>query len=206
MTRHRHVKVYRALTALYPRSFRRDYREDLAILFSHQITDEPAGRVWLRTVRDFAVTVPARHLEARMHRPPTAALVIICSVMTAASLAIALVIGTGSPGATVALLTVAALCGSVGAWAWRAEQPVHNSGSFSAGWWKFLAGGVLLIASTFAGMAIPWPAAIDLGDNTYWLVVYSMMSGFILIGAGVLLGLAAMLRHHRSGPTVHGAT
>lgn len=201
MTRHRHVKVYRALTALYPRSFRHDYREDLAVLFSHQITEEPAVRVWLRTLRDFAVTVPARHLEARMHRPPTAPLVIICAVMTAASLAMALVIGTG-----ILFVLIAVVPGSVGVWAWRAEQPVDDPGSYSAEWWKFLAGGVLLITSTFAGMAIPWPAAIDLGDNAYWLVICSMMSGFVLVGAGVLLGLAAMLRHHRSGPTVHGAT
>ena len=65
----RQLTIYRALTALYPRSFRDDYREDLAVLFSHQISDEPSVGVWARTIRDLAVTVPTHHLEAHMHRP-----------------------------------------------------------------------------------------------------------------------------------------
>ncbi len=155
MSHDRHLTIYRTLSALYPQSFRDAYREDLAVLFSHQITDEPAVRVWLRTIRDLAVTVPATHLEARMNRPPNRVLVGICSILTAASVATALMIGTGAPGATIVFLTIAVVAGSVSAWAWHAYQPIHDVTSFSSSWWKFLSGGVILIAATFTAMTNP---------------------------------------------------
>ena len=62
------------------------------------------------------------------------------------------------------------------------------------------------MAATFAGMVIPWPDAIDLGDNAYWLIMISMMTGFVLGALGVLLGNAALARHHRHGPPAPGAS
>lgn len=174
--------------------------EDLVVLFSHQISDESPVAVWARTVRDLAVTVPAHHLEATMHRPPTPVLVGICSVVAATALTLALVLGTGSPAVSIVFLMVAVVSGAVGVWAWRAQRPIRDVGSFDAVWWKFLVAGVSLVAATFAGMAIPWPNAMDLGDNAYWLVVISMMTGFMLGALGVLLGIAAVVRHHRHGP------
>lgn len=157
MSHDRHLTVYRTLSALYPRSFRDAYAEDLVVLFSHQIDDEPAARVWLRTIRDLAVTVPVTHLEARMNRPPTPVLVGIGSILTGASLTTALMIGTGAPGATVVLLAIAVVSASVAAWAWRADQPVHDLTSLPSSWWKLLTGGIVLIVGTFTAMAIPWP-------------------------------------------------
>ncbi len=206
MSHDRHLSIYRALTGLYPRSFRDDYREDLAVLFSHQITDESPIVVWARTIRDLAVTVPAHHLEAAMHRPPTPVLVAICSVVAASALALALVLGTGGPAVSIVFLTVAVVSGAVGVSAWRAQQPIHDVDSIAAVWWKFLVAGVSMVAATFAGMAIPWPSAMDLGDNAYWLVVISMMTGFMLVGLGVLLGIVALVRHHRHGPPTPSAT
>jgi len=205
MSHHRHQMIYRALTGLYPRAFRNDYREDLVVLFSHQISDEAPVGVWARTIRDLAITVPAHHLEAAMHRPPTPVLVGICSVTAASALALALVVGTGGPAVSIVFLMVAVVSAVVGVWAWRAQQPIHD-GSLGAIWWKFLVAGVSLVAATFAGMSIPWPQAVDLGDNAYWLVVISMMTGFMLGALGVLLGIAAVVRRHRHGPPVPSAT
>ena len=206
MSHHRQLTLYRALTGLYPRSFREDYREDLALLFAHQINDEPPLRVWARAIRDLAVTVPAHHLEARMHRPPAPVLVGMCSVVTATALALAMVLGTGRPAFSIVFLMVAVVSGALGVSAWRAQQPVHDTASFDASWWKFLVGGVSVAAATFAGMAIPWPDAIDLGDNAYWLIVISMMTGFMLAALGVLLGITTLVRHHRHGPPGPHAT
>lgn len=205
MSHDRHLTIYRSLSALYPRSFRDAYREDLAVLFSHQITDEPALRVWLRTIRDLAVTVPVTHLEARMNRPPTRVLVGIGSILTAASVATALMIGTGAPGATIVLLAIAVVSGSVSAWAWHADQTIHDTASPSSAWWKLLSGGLILIVATFTSMAIPWPDAADLGDNAYWLIVASIMTGLMLAAVGLLLGIATLIRNRRSGP-IHGTT
>jgi hypothetical protein len=198
----RQLTIYRSLTALYPRTFRDDYREDLTVLFSHQLTDEPPLRVWARTIRDLAVTVPTHHLEARMHRPPTPALVGICSVLAATATALAVVLGTGAPSLSIVFLAVALVSGAVGIWAWRAQQPVHDVASLDTLWWKLLVAGVSLVAATFAGMAIRWP--IDLGESSYWLVVISMMTGFMLGAVGLTLGMAALIRHRRHGQTAHG--
>lgn len=206
MRHDRQLTIYRALTGLYPRSFRDDYREDLTILFSHQIKDEPPFGVWTRTIRDLAVTVPTHHLEAHMHRPPTPVLVGICSVISATATALAVVLGTSAPSLSIVFLMVALASGAVGIWAWRAQQPVHDFGSLDTLWWKFLVAGVSMVAATFAGMAIPWPDAIDLGDNAYWLVVISMMTGIMLSALGLLLGMAALIRHHHHGQPASGAT
>lgn len=206
MSQDRQLRIYRALTGLYPRSFRDDYREDMAILFSHQVNEESPTRVWARTIRDLAVTVPAHHLEATMHRPPTLVLVGICSVVAVSALALALLLGTGGIPVTIVFVMVAVVAGAIGVSAWRAQQPIHDADSFDAVWWKFLIAGVTLVAATVAGMSIPWPSAVDLGDNAYWLVVISMMTGFVLGALGVFLGIAALVRHHRHRPPRTSAT
>jgi hypothetical protein len=61
-----HVAAYRRLVRLYPAPFRAEYGDDMADLFAAQIADEPAARVWARTVKDLAATVPRLHMEASM--------------------------------------------------------------------------------------------------------------------------------------------
>lgn len=206
MTNDRQLTIYRTLTALYPRSFRDDYREDLAVLFSHQINDGPPLGVWARTIRDLAVTVPAHHLEAHMHRPSTPVLVGICSVTTATATALAVALGTGTPSLSIVFLMVALGAGAVGIWTWKAQQPVHDVASPDTLWWKFLIAGASMVAATFAGMAIPWPNAVDLGDNAYWLIVISMMTGIMLGAFGLLLGVAVLIRRHHHGQPTPGTT
>ena len=48
-------------------------------------------------------------------------------------------------------------------------------------------------------MAIPWPDAMDLGDNAYWLVVFSVMAGLALGAIGLLLGIGALI-HRKAMP------
>src|SRR4051794_6080102 len=60
-----HLRTYRALLVLYPRSFRREYRESMLQLFGDCVRDRGA-RAWLRTVPDLVRTVPALRLEAVM--------------------------------------------------------------------------------------------------------------------------------------------
>jgi hypothetical protein len=58
-----HLRIYRALLVLYPRAFRRDYREPMVQLFGDSLRDR-GGRAWLRTVPDLVRTVPSLRLEA----------------------------------------------------------------------------------------------------------------------------------------------
>ena len=61
--------MYRHLSALYPKSFRVEYGDDLVTTFTEQLRDEGAARVWLSAIRDLVVSIPTQHLEARMKRP-----------------------------------------------------------------------------------------------------------------------------------------
>jgi hypothetical protein len=81
-----HVALYRHLIALYPHSFRDSYAADLVDLFAEQLRDLPPLRVWLRTVRDLAVTVPTQHLAAHMNRP-SPRIVMILSALVAGTAA-----------------------------------------------------------------------------------------------------------------------
>ena len=60
-----HLAAYKRLVRLYPASFRTEYGDDMADLFAAQIADEPSARVWARTVKDLAATVPRRSCQPR---------------------------------------------------------------------------------------------------------------------------------------------
>jgi len=90
-----HLAVYRRMTRLYPASFRQDYGEDLGALFAKQIEDESAGRVWARTIRDLAVSVPFQRLETHMNRPSSHLLTGMFGVLAATATLLALTLGTG---------------------------------------------------------------------------------------------------------------
>lgn len=191
-----HIAAYRRLTALYPRRFRDEFRTDLITLFSHQLEDEGPGRVWLRTVRDIAVTVPTQHLEVHVLRPSNNIVTAVSGVVAVAAAFLAIAMGTA---ASPVLLLVALAFGATAIWSWKANQPLRVGNTVDSAWWKFLIGGVALVIVTFSAMAIPWPAAMDLGDNAYWLVVFSMMTSLALGAIGVLLGIGTLI-HRRSTP------
>ena len=191
-----HVAAYRRLTALYPRRFRDEFRTDLITLFSHQLEDEGPGRVWLRTVRDIAVTVPTQHLEVHVRRPSNNIVTAAAGVVAVAATFLAFALGTGT---SPALLLVVLASGATAMWSWKDNQPLRVGNTVDSAWWKFLIGGAGLVIVTFSAMAIPWPDAIDLGDNAYWLIVFSMMTSLALGTIGLLLGIGALI-HRRSTP------
>jgi hypothetical protein len=195
-----HIAAYRRLTALYPRRFRDEYRTDLVALFSHQLEDDGPGRVWLRTARDIAVTIPVQHLEAQVHRPSHNIVTAASSVVAIAAALLAITLGTAT---SLVLLLVALGSGAIATWSWKANRPLRVAGDVDSAWWKFLIGGVALVILTFSGMAVPWPDAIDLGDNAYWLIVISVMTGLALGTIGLLLGIGAVIhRKHTPRPAI----
>lgn len=64
-------------------------------------------------------------------------------------------------------------------------------------WWRFLLAGSSLAAVTVMAVKIPWPAAIDLGDLSYWLVVMSAMTSITLVGIGIALAIGNQIRRQR---------
>jgi hypothetical protein len=195
-----HVAAYRRLTALYPRRFRDEYRTDLVALFSQQLEDDGPGRVWLRTARDIAVTIPVQHLEAHVHRPSPNVVTAVSGVVSIAAALMAVIMGTAM---SLVLLLVAVASGATAIWSWKATRPLRATNDVDSAWWKFLAGGAALVIATFSGMAVPWPDAMDLGDNAYWLIVFSVMTGLALGAIGLVLGIGALI-HRKYTPRPAG--
>lgn len=191
-----HIAAYRRLTALYPRGFRDEYRTDLVALFGQQVEDDGPGRAWLRTARDVAVSVPVQHLEAHMHRPSHNIVTAGSSVVAIAAALLAFTMGTAT---SLVLLLGALASGAIAIWSWKANRPLRVANKTDSAWWKFLVGGVALVIATFSAMAVPWPDAIDLGDNTYWLIVTSVVTGVALGTIGLVLGIGALI-HRKYAP------
>ena len=190
-----HVAVYTRLTALYPRSFCDDYRDDLVALFAEQLRDEPRGRVWFRAVRDLAVTVPIQHLEAHMTRP-SPRIVTLAFGVVAGNMALLAVIAGTAPIVPI-FVVLALVAGAIAYWSWQSSRvlgPV-NGGRV---WSKLLMAGATLAALTFVAMAIPWPDAVDLGDNAYWVVLFAFLASLTLAATGLLLGLGTWLQRRRT--------
>src|SRR5437763_9646223 len=95
-----HVRIYRALLLLYPRSFRREYRESMLQLFGDCERDRGA-KVWLRAVPDLVITVPALRLEAVMTRGHTASKVVALALLVLGAVVVGL--GLGGPAVVAAL-------------------------------------------------------------------------------------------------------
>ena len=131
-----------------------------------------------------------------MLRPSNNIVTAVSGVVAVAAAFLAIAMGTAT---SLVLLLVALGSGATATWSWKANQPLRVGNTVDTAWWKFLIGGVALVIATFSGMAIPWPDAIDLGDNAYWLIVFSMMTGLALGAIGVLLGIGALI-HRRSTP------
>ena len=189
----RHVAIYGRLLAVYPKGFRKDYGPDLVALFVAQLNDEPPARVWLRTVRDLAVSVPTQHLEAHVTRPSGHAVPLLFALVATTAMIGAVVVGT-APALPV-LLVVAALAAAAAVWSLQAATTATGVRSL---WWRFLLAAPAVAVVTLAGMAIPWPDAIDLGDNAYWLVFFAFTVSLGLAAVGLVLGAEALVRRSRA--------
>jgi hypothetical protein len=101
-------RTYRALTLLYPKTFRAHYREDLVQHHGDLVRERGPAGAWLRSGFDLIITVPVYQLESIMSgRPATPALNLIVGVLGASGIAVFLL---GLPVGAV-LLAVAIIIG-----------------------------------------------------------------------------------------------
>lgn len=171
------MRVYRALLHLYPRSFRIEYGDDMVLLLRLQLRDENVVRVAARAAVDFAITIPARHLEAHMNHTATTALVITFGAV-AAALAI-----VGGPIGLVAALALFALAVVT----WRRNRPVVDS--TGGRWWKLLLAGASLLATVIVVTTITG----ELPDNGWLIAMASLLTSLGLMAAGIVLGIAGRI-------------
>ena len=102
-----HSGAYRALTFLYPRSFRQEYGDDLVRFFEELLTDRGAAHAWARTTADLAISIPRLRLEHAMTaNRREAALITLTTVLLASAGIMLLMLGLG-PVLPLALLAAA---------------------------------------------------------------------------------------------------
>lgn len=107
----RHVRVYRGLLRLYPRSFRAEYGAPMAQLFADRLRDD-GPRAWLSAVPDLARTVPLQRIEAVMSKLSGrwSVLAVVAFVLSA----MVVVTGVGPRSGVVGIAAFALAVGSLG--------------------------------------------------------------------------------------------
>ena len=191
---HRSVSAYRRAVRLYPRSFRQEYGDDLVAMFADQLRDEPAVRVWARTARDLAVSVPIQRVEVLMHKPSDNLVAAVAATVSVVSLVAAA--GATTPATLLTAAAAGMVSGLLALWFWQAARPVRApmEANATATWWRFLAAGG---ATLGAGVVV----AVVASDNFagwYWPWFISLVTGAVLGGIGLLLAVAHLVwgRHH----------
>lgn len=179
------VRVYRVLTALYPRSFRHQYASDLVQAFSDLARERGVASTWTRTCIDLAVTVPRYHLEVLMHRHASS------SAMTGLALTVGLAgVAAFAFGGIVALplLAIAAVL-VVSQRSALAESLVVPPNQRRA---RLRVAGVLAVV--FAASLASWMYHLDhydsIGDTT--LLLHNLVGVLALVGA-IGFALAGLL-------------
>jgi hypothetical protein len=169
----------------------------MVALFAEQLRDEPAGRVWARAVVDLAVTVPTRHLEAHMNRPPIRTMPFLFATVGVTGLAFAILAGSNLAMFAVGL-TIAVVAGALAAVAWLHIRVVTTPRPVSAHWWKFLAYG----AGALAAMIVATGAAYEFDDALWWPMVLVILSAVVTLAAGFALGIVHLIGNRwRRAPT-----
>jgi len=176
----RQVALYRRLTALYPQSFREEYRDDLTTTFALQLADDGALRCWLRTVLDLILTVPTQRMESQMKRTSSHLIPLVYTAIAAGGALLAIVGGTNRASFIIgACIAVAA--GAAAAVAWRRSQPIVGTIG-TDGWWKLVVAGPVIVASVIV--------AAGLGVEAWFVGMLAVFVAFVLTLTGVVLGIA----------------
>jgi hypothetical protein len=175
-------RIYRLALRCYPRSFREEYGSDMTALIEDQLRDEHPSRVWTRAVVDLLVTIPARHLEVHMNRPPSFVLPALFAGLSTAGVLIVVIGGAG--GATLATGSMLAVLSAVLAFmTWRDTRTVAVNGPADR-WWQFLAAGLPPLLT---------PAG-EISERVWGLMMVALAVSLALISTAVILGVARLAR------------
>lgn len=177
------ARAYRLLIGLYPRRFREEYGNDLVLLLTDQLRDDPAWRAYARSAVDLAVTVPARHLEAHMQRPPSTFVPVAYG--TAALLCLLLLgVGGSNPAVSLALLLPVVGCTAMAVTSWRRGRPFVDA-RLADGWWRYLVAGVALLA----GFVVVTTITGEVSESLWLPAMAWLVTAIGLTMTGALLGL-----------------
>ena len=181
------VRVYAGLLLLYPRPFRREYGEDMALLFAEQLRDENPWRVCSRAATDLALTVPTRHLEVVMKASTSPFLSTFFGAVAVAGVMFALVSGTNVALAMAAVAT-AVLTGGLSLISYRRNRPLAPS-TGTTRWWKLVAAGVGLLAALIVTVNVTG----EVPDGFWFPMILTGLTAIVLMAMGLILGVGSLM-------------
>jgi len=181
-------RVYRALLFLYPRRFRREYRDPMLQLYRDARRNCSAS--WPQLAGDVVVSAPVQHKEAFRAMSTSTKLLTASLVIT-----IAIVAFMAIGGALFALALMLLL-------AWILARLLRErDAQISPGfWWKLTLSGVGVFATGFLIFAGPWPQswrdAIP-GELGWWSGMFIFCTAIVMIVAGVFSGVVVLASRRR---------
>lgn len=184
MSRSGAARVYGALLALYPRRFRREYGEDMVLLFAEQLRDENAWRVYSRAATDLALTVPTSYLEVVMKTSTSPFLSMFFGAVAVAGIMFAVVSGTNGALA-IAGAGTAVLAGGLSLISYRRNRPLAPP-TVANGWWKLLAAGGGLLTALIVTLNVTG----EVPDGFWFPMVITGMTAIVLMALGLILGMS----------------
>ncbi len=195
MSSHRRtLGAYRLLVRLYPERFRREYGPDLVSLVGDQLRDEPTWRVLARSAIDLALTLPTQHLEAHMTRTATTLGPVIFGAVALSAVIVGAAVG--HPGVLLACVAVAITSGALGLLSAHRARPLTEPRATTGNWWKLLAGGSAVMAALIAVTT----ATGELPESTWLIAMIIGLTALVLIGAGIVLGIAHLAARPNRSP------
>jgi hypothetical protein len=181
-------RIYRALLFLYPRRFRRDYRDPLLQLYRDARRDRAAS--WLRLTGDVVMSVPVQYKET-LRTMSTQTKLVVLAVVTATGIVVFAAIG----GALLALALMLVL-----AWVLLSllrERGARPSPGF---WWKLTLSGVGILAFAILFFGGPWPdswrEAVP-GELAWWSGFAIVALALVMIFTGIFTGIAGLASRRR---------
>jgi hypothetical protein len=189
------IRWYRLAVRLYPRRFREEYGPDLVLLVADQLRDEPSWRVLARSATDLALTLPTRHLEAHMDRSPTPLVPAMFGALALSSVVVGITVG--HPLVLVACIAVGLVAGWLGLLSAHRARPLTQPRPKTAQWWKLLAAGAGLLTALIATTT----ATGELPEGAWFIAMVAGLTAVVLLGAGVVLGIAHLASRPSRGAT-----
>ena len=181
-------RAYRALLLLYPRRFRREYRDPMVQLYRDTRRDHAAS--WARLAGDAMASLPRQYKEAFITMSTQAKL-----LTSALVVAVAVVMFLAIGGALFALALLLLL-----AWILVKLLRERDAKPATGFWWKLTLSGVGLFALGVVIFAGPWPDSwrdsID-GELAWWSGAFLFATAIVAIVGGLLSGVVEYASRRR---------
>jgi hypothetical protein len=184
-------RIYRALLFLYPRRFRRDYREPLVQLYRDERRDRSAS--WPRLAGDVVMSAPIQYKEA-FRTMSTQTKLVVLALAAAAGIVVFAAIG-GTLAALALMLLLAWVLLSL--LRERGARPSHGF------WWKLTLSGVGTLAFAVLFFGGPWPdswrEAVP-GELAWWSGFVIVAFALVMIFTGIFTGIAGRVSRRHLTP------